>query len=414
MSTFSISKATLNRRRVLFVDDEPFALEVLQRVFEPMRNEWHMEFLTGGQAALERLEQVRFDAVVSDLKMPGMNGAEFLEQVQRRHPTTSRIILSAQADEELVYQSINTAHQFISKTSDPKMLVKKIRKVILQRQNKFSLEMIEMICALEKLPSVPTVYCDLVEALANPEADIRDLANIVSRDAAMGAKVLQLANSAFFGLRGEVSSITEAITFLGIETVRYLVLMVGVCEQFRSNLFAPGFVESIWNHSVQTANLARIIAETEHSSLALAEQAFVAGLLHDVGKLVFAENLSKSYREVIDFSKLHEQPSWQVERQILKATHGDVGAYLLELWGLPENVTKAVCLHHEPIAEETDALTPLGIVHVANYLAHELNENRHTVVSELDVDYLNATGLTDRVPIWREAVEQTIQQAAIA
>lgn len=396
----------------MFVDDEPFALEVLQRIFEPMSNEWHMEFLTGGQAALERLDQLKFDAVVSDLKMPGMNGAEFLEHVLRKHPNMSRIILSAQADEDLIYQSVNTAHQFISKTSDPKLLVKKIKKVILMRQSRLSPELVEMICALEKLPSVPEVYCELVEALANPEADLRDLAAIISRDAAMGAKVLQLANSAFFGLRGEGASIGDAIGFLGIETVRYLVLMVGVCEQFRCHLFAPGFVEQIWTHSVQTANLARIIAETEHTSLALAEQGFVAGLLHDVGKLVFAENLSRSYREVIDFSKLHEQPSWQVERQILKATHGDVGAYLLDLWGLPEAVTTAVRLHHEPNAAIAEGLTPLTIVHVANHLAHELNDSHESGASDLNLDYIEAAGLSDRLPIWREAVDHTQAQAA--
>ena len=292
------------------------------------------------------------------------------------------------------------------------MLVKKIRKLILLRQSKLPLEMIEMVCAIERLPSVPAVYCELVEALADPHSDLADMAKIISRDAAMGAKVLQLANSAFFGLRGEVSSILDAITFLGIETVRYLVLMVGVCEQFRSTLFEPGFVEKIWNHSVQTANLARIIAETEHTSLALAEQAFVGGLLHDVGKLVFAENLAKSYREVLDYSTLHNQQTWNVERQILKATHGDVGAYLLDLWGLPEAVTKAVAMHHEPVAEEgADGLSPLAIVHVANHFAHDMDAVTETGVGDLNLEYLEATNLSDRVPIWREAIDQTMAQA---
>jgi HD-like signal output (HDOD) protein/CheY-like chemotaxis protein len=332
MSTFTISKATLNRRRVMFVDDEPFALEVLQRVFEPMRNEWHMEFLTSGAEALDRLEQVKFDAVISDLNMPVMSGAQFLSEVQRRYPATSRIILSAQADEELVYRSVNTAHQFISKTADPKLLLKKVRKLVLLRQARLTPEMVEMICALERLPSVPKAYCDIVEATAKPDCDVRNIAEAISQDAASGAKVLQLANSAFFGLRGEVCSILDAVGFLGVETVRYLVLMVGVCEQFRSTRFSPGFVDHVWTHSVHTANLARVIAEAEHTSLALAEQAFVGGLMHDVGKLVFAENLSKSYKEALDFARLHGQPAWQVERQMLKATHADIGGYLLDYW----------------------------------------------------------------------------------
>jgi putative nucleotidyltransferase with HDIG domain len=411
MSTFAIRRSDLNRRRVMFVDDEAFALEVLQRVFEPMRNEWHMEFLTSGVDALTRLEETQFDAVVTDLKMPVMNGAELLERVMDKHPTISRVILSAQADEDLVYQSINTAHQFISKTADPKLLVKKIRKVVLLRQSKLNLDLVETICAIERLPSVPNVYCELVEAVADPDANLNDLAAIVERDGAISAKLLQLANSAFFGLRGEVSSISQAITFLGLETVRYLVLMVGVCEQFHSQHFGHNFLEGVWNHSVQTANLARIIAEAEHTSLAMAEQAFVAGLLHDMGKLIFAENLSRSYKEALEFAKLNSRPAWEAERHIFKATHGDVGAYLLELWGLPDCVAKAVALHHEPVAAEGESITPLAIIHVANQFAHEMDGSAGSSNGQLNMAFLEKAGLRDRIAGWREAVEQTAAAA---
>src|SRR6185436_690427 len=111
MSMLATRRSDLNRRRVIFVDDEPFALEVLQRVFETMRNEWHMEFVTSAADALVRLEQLHFDAIVSDLKMPEMTGAELLERVAEQHPTVSRVILSAQADEDLVFQSVSVVHQ---------------------------------------------------------------------------------------------------------------------------------------------------------------------------------------------------------------------------------------------------------------------------------------------------------------
>ena len=406
MSLTVASRSDLNRRRVIFVDDEPFALEVLQRVFEPMRNEWHMEFVTSGEDALMRLDQDRFDAIVSDLKMPNMNGAELLEKVADQHPTVSRIILSAQADEELVFQSVAVAHQFISKTADPRALIKKVRKLVLLRQSNLSLEMVETICAIDRLPSLPEVYTELVEAVGNPATNLRDLAKIVERDAAIAAKLMQLANSAFFGLRGEVSSISDAISFLGLETLRYLVLMVGVCEQFNSSMFPRGFVEGIWNHSIQTASIARMIAESEHTSLAMAEQSFVAGLLHDIGKLILAENFSKSYAEVLEFANALQQPVWQAEKRILKATHADVGAYLLDLWGLPDAVTRAVAMHHEPVANPNEHITPLTIVHAANRFAHEL---AGTAASggELNTTFLARTELTDRVHAWREVIDQT-------
>jgi putative nucleotidyltransferase with HDIG domain len=158
-------------------------------------------------------------------------------------------------------------------------------------------------------------------------------------------------------------------------------------------------------HSVQTATLARMIAEAEHTSRALAEQAFVAGLLHDVGKLIFAENLSKSYREVLEFSKVNDRPVWEAERQILRATHGDVGAYLLDLWGLPESVTKAVAMHHEPVAVHGEPITALAILHAANYLAHELQGTAAS--GRLNTAFIEETGLGERLRVWRDMIEQT-------
>jgi putative nucleotidyltransferase with HDIG domain len=409
MSTFAASRSELNRKRVIFVDDEPFALEVLQRIFESLRHEWHMEFVNRPQDALIRLDELPFDAIVSDLQMPEMNGAELLERVAESHPAVSRIILSAHADEDLVLQSVNVAHQFISKTADPRALIKKVRKLLLMRQPTFNTELVETICAIERLPSMPDVYCELVKAVGDPEANLRDLAHIVERDPAICAKLLQLANSAFFGLRGEVSSISDAICFLGLETLRYLVLMVGVCEQFDSAIFPRGFVEGVWNHSIQTASIARLIAESEHTSLAMAEQSFVAGLLHDLGKLILAENFAKTYAEAVDFANALDRPLWKAERQILKATHADVGAYLLDLWGLPETVTRAVAMHHEPVARDGESLTPLAIVHVANHLAHELSGDvAHT---ELNTEFLEKTGLIDRVSAWRGTLDHTAAAA---
>lgn len=411
MSTFAISKSTLNRRRVIFVDDEAFALEALQRVFAPMQNEWHMEFVTSGPIALQRMEEVRFDAVVTDLKMPGMNGAELLEQVTRRHPSCCRVILSAQADEDLVFQSVNTAHQFISKTTDPRHLLRKIRKLILLRQSRFPIDIVELICSLERLPTVPTVYAELVESLSDPETDLVTMTEIISRDAAIGAKVLQLANSAFFGLRGEVASILEAVTFLGVDTVRYLVLMVGVCEQFKSVNFVPGFIDNVWSHSVETARICRILTETERASLALTEEAFVAGLLHDLGKLVLAENRTEQYRTVVEKARDENRPLYEVERQVLGATHGEVGAYLLELWGLPEAVTHAVQHHDEP-QDEQPSFNALTAVHVANYLEHDETAGAEATHCNLDLEFLEAANLTDRLPIWQEAVDRSFNSAA--
>ncbi len=219
------------KKQVLFVDDEPLVLQGLQRMLRGMRNEWEMEFVDGGAKALELFGQRAFDVVVTDMRMPGMNGAQLLNALAAKYPDTIRIILSGHADQELITQCLGSAHQYLSKPCDPDLLKRLVNDTCRLGADVTSERVRQVVGSIQKLPSIPATYRKLSEALDRDEATAAELGRIISQDIGMTAKILKLVNSAFFGLRRELSSPTEAVTYLGTETVRSLVLANGIFSE---------------------------------------------------------------------------------------------------------------------------------------------------------------------------------------
>jgi HD-like signal output (HDOD) protein len=392
------------KTRILFVDDEPLILEGLQRMLRGMREEWDMEFLDGGESALERMNACRFDVVVSDMRMPGMNGAELLNEVMRRHPKVVRLILSGHADRDLILRCVGATHQFLAKPCRPEDLKLTISRATMLETSLRSEPLRRLVGQMERLPSLPTLYSDILEKCRDPEAGLDDVARIVARDPGMTAMILKLVNSAFFGLGRSISNVQESLAYLGLETVKALVLSVHAFTQFEG-VRAPGFsFDQLWTHSLETAGTARLIARLEDADGKFADEAFVAGLLHDTGKLVLASNFSRQYGQALRASREQDIPMIEAERRVFAASHADVGGYLLGLWGLPVPVVEAIALHHTPGLSANRSFTPLTAVHGANYLVTSVRR-AGAAAGELELDrgYLEALGLQDRLEHWRQA-----------
>jgi putative nucleotidyltransferase with HDIG domain len=189
----------------------------------------------------------------------------------------------------------------------------------------------------------------------------------------MAAKVLQLVNSAFFARRRAVSNITEAVSFLGIKRVADLVLAVETFNQFKSANAGFFSIDELWEHSNSTAMNARKIAEDQHASGQIVDESFTAGLLHDIGQLVLASRFMEEYSDVILAARNRGVPLWIVEREIYSATHAEVGAYLLAIWGLPGSIVNAVAYHHSPSATKTQKFSALSAVHAASSIEKMAN-----------------------------------------
>jgi HD-like signal output (HDOD) protein len=361
-----------------------------------------MEFAGNGEAALTLIGLKAFDVVVTDMRMPGINGAQLLNQVLRQHPQTIRIILSGYAD---LRDSINCAgftHQFLEKPCSLDYLKDCLKRVIAVKSRLASEKLGTLAAGLTNLPTLPELYLEITDALQSPTASAQRIAEIAGKDPALAAKLLQLSNSAFFGFSRRVFSVTEAVQLLGVGIIQSLALAVPLFSSF-SRQKCPNFpIDQIWSHSTQTGKLAHWILDAQLHNAYLAEQAFCAGLLHDVGKIILAAGLPDEYSAVLREFQTAGAPLIEVERKYFQATHAEVGAYLLALWGLPIPLVEAVACHHHPRHCGTHELCLAGAVHIANALQHSQADHPDMAASPVDAAYLKQVNLEQQFEIWRK------------
>jgi putative nucleotidyltransferase with HDIG domain len=396
------------KRRILFVDDEQKILQGLRRMLRNMRHEWEMQFAESGQAALEILDREPFDVVVSDMRMPGMDGSELLSHVKQRYPMILRIVLSGHSDHEMILKSVCTAHQFLSKPCDSEMLKSTVSRLCTLRDFLGLESLKKVVSGIDSLPSLPCLYMEIMEELQSSDVSIEKVGKIIEKDLSMTAKILQLVNSSFFGMPRHISEPSQAVILLGLDTVRSLVLAIGLFSQFDQATLSSMHVQNIYEHSMKTGSISRIIAKMENMGKELVDNAFMAGLLHDLGKLVCAANFPEVYREVFKLSGHGEMAFHEVEMEKLGATHAQVGGYLLGLWGLPETIVEGVAFHHNPRNCPAQGFVPLTAVYTANILEHhtDVNAEKEDPWHNFDAEYFGILGLEERIPLWRKASEE--------
>jgi HD-like signal output (HDOD) protein len=392
-------------RRVLFVDDEPKILEGLQRMLRSMRDDWEMEFANSGPAALADLKSRPFDVVVTDMRMPGMDGAMLLSEIRQLHPQIVRIVLSGHSDQELVLSSVGPAHQYLSKPCDPELLKQTIMRACALRDLLSNTSLTLLVSQMESLPSLPSLYMELMQQLESADPSIKKIGAIISKDLGMTAKILQMVNSAFFGLRRHISNPADAVGLLGLDIVKALVLSIHVFSQFSQNRI-PGFsLKDLWDHNMAVGVLAKKIAKSEQQHQQVVDDCFTAGLLHECGKLVLAARLPAEYAEMLALRERQELQTIEAERMVFGATYSEVGAYLLGLWGLPDSIVEAVAFHQLPDQCSAGGFGPLTAVHVADYLIGESQVDAVKDTASADLTYLARLGLEGRIEPWRQLVE---------
>ena len=391
------------RKKILFVDDELNVLQGLRRMLRVWRDEWEMEFTNSGEEALFILSQTDFDVIVTDIRMPGLSGDVLLERVRKQHPQMVRIVLSGQSDMATIIRSIGLAHQCLSKPCDPELLKSTILRASALREILSNDSLKQLVNQMTTLPSMPALYIEMVNELRQPDVSFNRLGKIIAQDAGMSAKILQLVNSAYFGIRRNITDPVQAVVYLGIDTLEALVFSVSVFQKFRSVAF-PGFsIDDLWHHSVEISTYTKTITTIEDADKKLMNEALMAGVLHDAGKLVFAANLPKHYSEAIKLARNKALPLHEVEQDMFSATHAQVGAYLLGLWGHPDPIVEALAFHHNPNNCLGNKFSPLTAVYTANILAHEKESvNPEDSPYKIDLDYLSQFGLVDHLDLWRK------------
>lgn len=391
------------KQHILFVDDEPLVLQGLQRILRPMRGEWDMVFAESGAQAMELMATHAFDVIVSDMRMPGMNGAELLKKVMQNYPATVRMVLSGHADKDLVRQCVGVAHQYISKPCEPDQLTAMIRNACTLSGRLVDDEVKKVLGTIDHLPMVPQLYLELKEALKSEGNDPVVLGAIIQKDIGMTAKILKMVNSPFFGLRRIISDPKDAVAYLGIDTIRGLVLSHSIFEQSEPFHTRHITLSELWRHSMSVATGAKAIARAEAMGRSVEEEAFVGGILHDVGVLVLASNFPDTYDKVSELVISEKVAISTAEQEFFGVTHAEVGAYLLGLWGLPVGILKMVSLHHRPHVFESDGLCTALAVHAADVICGAAEGHALFEASRFNQESLQRMGLASRPDKWKDA-----------
>ena len=407
------------KKRILFVDDEPAVLNGLRRALRKQHLVWDMDFVNGADECLKRLREFTYDVVITDVRMPQMNGVELLRQVRELYPNIARIVLSGHPGEETMSMIAQVAHQALFKPVDSKRLIESIAHACSGTDTPRNAKLNVAVTDCDNLPSLPGLYLEITRVAASATCSAADLAAVISRDIAMTAKLLQMVNSAFFGLERRVSHIERAIALLGVRRIQAMALVDHVFTQFSPDSAIEGFSAiELWRRAFQVATLAREISLDQQQLDDRPEQAFTAGLLQDAGLLVLATRERELFRDMLYKARDQQRKLVELEQEALATTHAAIGGQLLELWGLPIRIVEAVRLHHTPGLLEYTGMAALTTAHVADALVTELDESPtesllHLIGVDLDYGYLERIGLSGCLENWRGLAEKCLGKVMV-
>ena len=402
------------KRRIIFVDDEPMVLKGLQRTLRKMRGEWEMTFTSSSKEALDILGTGPFDVIVSDLRMPEMDGMQLLAEVKSKHPQVVRIILSGQVEQESTFKSVQVAHQSLSKPCDADILKHTLNKLFGLRNLLEDESIKRIVSQTETLPSLPEVYTDVISELQSSDPSVKKVAEIISADLAMTAKILQVVNSAFFGLVRKINNPKEAVMLLGTETIKALVLSVKIFSQFNHKKFAWFNFDELFNHSMSVSMFAQTISKQEHLDQTLVNNSLMAGMFHDLGKLILVANFQEPYQKVLTEAGKTRQNLWDLEIEQFGTSHAEIGAYLMGLWGLEYPVIEAIAFHHRPgksLSNSTGLLTAVHFGDAFDRLKKDPNDlNGENGLRQLDRGYLDNLGVAGRINDWQTVCNELTER----
>ncbi len=376
---------------VLFVDDEPNILRGYKRIFHARRKSWQIHLAGSGAEALKLLEETHVDVIITDMRMPGMDGARLLNIIRLRYPHIIRIILSGQSDEEEIMNSVLATHRFLSKPTDAQTLREAIEQSVSFREKTGNVQIRGVVSQIDHLPSLPELYMEIENILRREDFELKEVASVIEKDMAMTASILKLVNSAFFGIPRKVSTMQEAVSYLGVVLIKSLVLNHSLFSTGLQGLH-PDFIRRLWRHSNETVRHALCLARGCFREQEVVDEITLAASVHDIGMLIIANSLPEEFATIQRQSLAGNVPAHSVEQDVLQTTHAAIGAYLAHLWSFPPAVVELILHHHDSAIN----FKPLFILHLADVGAQQsLNDNYGFPQESLDKNSMSLFNKSD-------------------
>ena len=370
------------RLEVLFVDDEIRVLDGLRRQFRPQRSCWDMRFANSGAEAMQLLSEKHADVVVSDMRMPGMSGSELLTSVQRTYPETIRFVLSGQTDQTELLQNIGCIHQFLQKPCDPDQLIHAISRTHTLISSVESGKLREVVAGIQSLPVISQVHTRLVDAMNSENSNADTAAEIVEEDIGLSVKILQLVNSAFFGMPRQTVSVKDAIVLIGMNNLLNLVMSAHIFDTLGQDIMSKKIIADLWAKSTNIGAMAKKYAKDADQPKDIYNTVCLAGVLSHIGRAIVARTMPNKFKEIL----------WDVERkgcsirereiEVLGTSQENVGAYALGIWGFSDSIIETVAMQETPtLSMVKDRSHPLFWVHLARSL-----QGQSTHIDGVDLD----------------------------
>lgn len=386
--------------RILFFDDDPNSQQALRKAFFAMHLDWEIIFSPTKEETLQLIETQSFDALICDVSKADPSVLDIFIAAYQRHPETLRFALTNPKNKERRIELAKYVHQCIAKPLDGRDLILALQKTISNGSLVESDDLKQLIGKVKCLPTLPKLYTKITEEIQSPYTSLERIGEMIEGDPAICAKVLQLVNSAFFGLKQNIANPSHAITFLGVEIIHDLVLTCDIFSQFDPRLIKNLGLTYLWDHTISVSGYARSITRAEQFSKSMIGYSCTAGLLHDIGKLILAQNFPVKYKNALYQATRKKCALVDIENEYFGASHAELGAYLLRRWGLPALVVAAVGYHHFPERHPTSDFSPTTAVHVANYFDLVKHPHHGFGTNDLDMRYIENLKLADHLPTW--------------
>jgi len=338
-----------------------------------------------------------FDIVVSDVKMPGIDGLKLLEIIKEKYPHINRIILSGFVEQDAVISALlkGLAQTYFSKPWNNTEIADKINHVLEVKKSLNNPNLSKMINSIEILPSLPGIYGELILTI-NEDKSAVEIAKIINRSSSIALKMLQIANSAFYGL-GKISNLENAIMRLGLEAVKNIVLTLSIMDKFKLSSEKNEILNNIFTHSLLVNKYMTLFYKEKKGGKYPKEFSSI-GIMHDIGKIILLKYFPKIYDNIIEIKLKNPSKKFydiEIELGLKDYTHTEIGAFFLDTWNLPEVTIESVLFHHNPKASSPEYNEIISILEDVDNFVEVLEYNSHKSLDDLLIYFEHLEYLTE-------------------